>query len=268
MTRLHVRHTTTYAFDGGPTSGLQQVRKWPKSGNGQIVHNWSTEITGGKVELSYEDHHNNRIELLSFTSGVDELTIVSDGEVEVEDQAGVVGPHRATAPLWLYSRPTRLTKAGTGIRSVMKEAAGDAPLHRLHSLMEVISSKVTYEVGASHPDWTAEEALAEGKGVCQDHSHVFIAAAREMGHPARYVSGYLMLDDRVEQDAMHAWAEAYINDLGWVGFDASNGISPDARYVRVATGLDYRDAAPVRGVRSGQAVEALTVEIEVAEQNQ
>ncbi|MEL6690861.1 MAG: transglutaminase family protein [Pseudomonadota bacterium] len=268
MTRLSIRHTTTYNFDGGASVGLQQVRKWPKSGNGQIVHFWETQITGGKVELTYDDHHNNRIELLSFDAGTTELSIVSEGEVDVEDNAGVVGPHRATAPLWLYDRPTPRTRSGPAIRALIKETAGETLLDRLHSLMEHVASHVTYEVGSSEPTWTAEEALAAGKGVCQDHAHVFVGAAREMGLPARYVSGYLMMDHRTDQEAMHAWAEAYVADLGWVGFDPSNGISPDARYVRVATGLDYSDAAPIRGIRKGNCREALSVEIQVAEQPQ
>ncbi|MEL6549857.1 MAG: transglutaminase family protein [Pseudomonadota bacterium] len=268
MTRLFIRHVTSYQFAGAGTRGLQQVRKLPKSGNGQLVHRWDTIMDGGRVELVFDDEHHNRVELLSFDTEADTLTITSEGEVEVADQAGVVGPHRAAAPLWLYTRPTKMTQTGAGIRTLLKDISGEEPLDRLHALNKATAEAVTYEVGASEPDWAAEDALKAGKGVCQDHAHVFIAAAREMGLPARYVSGYLMLDDRIEQDAMHAWAEAYLEGLGWVGFDPSNGISPDPRYVRVATGLDYREAAPIRGVRSGDAREALSVAIEVAEQPQ
>ncbi len=92
---------------------------------------------------------------------------------------------------------------------------------------------------------------------------MFIAAARQMGFPARYVSGYLMMDDRVEQAASHAWAEAHVKGLGWVAFDAANGISPDERYVRTAVGRDYRDAMPVSGIRLGAADERLDVRITV-----
>jgi transglutaminase-like putative cysteine protease len=102
--------------------------------------------------------------------------------------------------------------------------------------------------------------------VCQDHAHIFIAAARSMGYPARYVSGYLMMEDRVHQDASHAWAEVHVDPLGWVGFDVSNGISPDTRYVRVATGLDYAEAAPVSGLRFGNGGEAMSIDIQVAQQ--
>jgi transglutaminase-like putative cysteine protease len=102
--------------------------------------------------------------------------------------------------------------------------------------------------------------------VCQDHAHIFIGAARERGIPARYVSGYLMMNDRIEQEATHAWAEAHIEGLGWVGFDVSNGICPDPRYVRVATGSDYRDAAPVTGISIGTADQVLTVGVAVEAQ--
>ena len=94
----------------------------------------------------------------------------------------------------------------------------------------------------------------------------FNAPARARGVPARYVRGYLMLKDRVEQDAGHAWAEAMVEGLGWVGFDISNGISPDPHYVRVATGRDYRDAAPVTGIRYGAHDETLHVKLAVAQQ--
>ncbi|CAN0590340.1 unnamed protein product, partial [Ectocarpus sp. 12 AP-2014] len=102
--------------------------------------------------------------------------------------------------------------------------------------------------------------------VGQDHAHIFVTAARHMGYPARYVSGYLMMDEQVEQNASHAWAEAYVDGLGWVGFDVSNGQCPDARYVRVATGLDYSQAAPISGMRFGDGLESMRVSLMVEQQ--
>jgi transglutaminase-like putative cysteine protease len=130
----------------------------------------------------------------------------------------------------------------------------------------VVRGQIDYRVGTTQVETTAEEALASGAGVCQDHAHVFIAAARAMEVPARYVSGYLMMDDRVDQEATHAWAEAFVEGLGWVGFDVANQISPDPRYVRVATGRDYRDAAPITGVSFGAAMEELHVMLAVEQQ--
>lgn len=264
--RLKISHVTRYSFDHPAGYGLQQLRKTPKSTHQQTVLNWTTRVEGGRKELSFEDHHHNTVELVSFEKGTTTLVVTSVGEVEIVETHGVVGRHIGPAPLWLYRRMTPRTRAGPGLRALLRGLPDGEDLDRLHGLMAAVRDAVAYEVGASQPDWSAEEALAEGRGVCQDHTHIFIAAARELGFPARYVSGYLMLDARVEQDAMHAWAEAHVDGLGWVGFDPSNGISPDARYVRVATGLDYADAAPVTGTRYGGSGEALAVAIEVAQQ--
>ena len=136
----------------------------------------------------------------------------------------------------------------------------------LHNLSTTISERVGYETGQTHVNTTAEEAAAAARGVCQDHAQIFISAARTIDVPARYVSGYLMMNDRTEQEATHAWAEAWVQGLGWVGFDVSNGISPDPRYVRVATGRDYRDAAPITGISFGPAAEQLTVSLAVEQQ--
>ena len=263
---LKISHTTRYEFSDPVHYGLQQVRKTPKSTHQQNILAWSTEIVGGRKELSFEDHHNNTVELVSFDRDAMTLVIASSGEIEIEETHGVIGRHLGPAPLWLYQRETALTQAGQGVNGLVRQAEGGDDVGRLHALMHVIRDNVAYEIGASEPDWSAETAVAMGRGVCQDHTHVFLAAARQMGFPSRYVSGYLMLNDRVDQAAMHAWAEAHVESIGWVGFDVSNGISPDVRYVRVATGLDYSEAAPVTGTRIGGASEELDVRIQVAEQ--
>lgn len=264
--RLKIHHSTKYSFGEPVHYALQQVRKTPKSSETQVITQWTTRVVGGKKELVFEDHHRNLTELLSIDREAQALEIISEGEVELRGATGVIGRHLGPAPLWYYQNSTPLTEAKTGARALIR-ALEDAPdLERLHALSQAIRGLVAYEIGVSQPDWTAEDTLAAGHGVCQDHTHVFLAAARALDFPARYVSGYLMLDDRTSQEAMHAWAEAYLDGLGWVGFDISNGISPDERYVRVATGLDYRDAAPVSGTRIGGASEALHVQIDVAQQ--
>ncbi|QQA41899.1 transglutaminase family protein [Pelagovum pacificum] len=264
--RLKISHTTRYAFERPVSYGFQQLRITPKPVRAQSVLHWTTTIFGGTKELAYEDYNNNRVELISFDRHVEELTIRAEGEVEIAETHGVVGPHFGPAPLWLYQRTTKRTRAGAGCRALLKQVEGDTLLSRLHFLSALILDEVAYETGSSTSDSSAEDAITEGKGVCQDHAHIMIACAREMKLPARYVSGYLMLDDRTAQEATHAWAEAYLEGLGWVGFDVSNGISPDIRYVRVATGMDYAEAAPITGTRVGGEGESLSVEIEVAQQ--
>jgi transglutaminase-like putative cysteine protease len=175
----------------------------------------------------------------------------------------VTGPHRGFAPLWLFCRETSLTTGAEGILALVEEVGtGGGDIERLHRLMKLIGERVAYRPGATTAETSAEAALAQQSGVCQDHAHIFIAAARRMGYPARYVSGYLMMDV-VDQAASHAWAEAHVGNLGWVAFDATNGISPDERYVRLATGCDYREASPVSGILLGQAQEHLAVHITV-----
>ena len=264
--RLSIHHVTSYRFAEPVRFGLQQVRKTPKTTPYQTVLHWRTEVTGGRKELVFEDHHNNTTELVSFDSATERLDVLSAGEVAVRDTHGVVGAHRGPAPLWLYERVTPRTEARERVRALLRELPPGSELDRLHRLCAMIGAAVPYETGVSEPTWSAEETLAAGRGVCQDHAHVFIACARQLGLAARYVSGYLLMDGQSDQTAMHAWAEAWIAELGWVGFDVSNAISPDARYVRVATGLDYSDASPVTGTRVGGQAETLGVEISVVEQ--
>ena len=136
----------------------------------------------------------------------------------------------------------------------------------MHALLGAIYRDVTYEVRATTVGTSAIEAFRQRRGVCQDLSHIFIAGARHLGVPARYVSGHLARSDGVvEQEASHAWAEALVDGLGWVGFDPANGICPGERHVRVACGFDYLSCAPVRGARRGGGAEKLTVQLTVEE---
>ena len=267
LMHLRIAHTTTYTYDAPVTYGLQQIRLTPKSHGAQTVLSWSTKVTGGKKQLSFEDAHRNTVDLISSDPGTTEIVVRCEGEVEVRDNSGVTGPHAGFMPLLMFERTTPATKPGPLSRKLVAELDRDAPaLARLHALSQAIHDAVIYETGSSEIGWGAEDVLAAGCGVCQDHAHVFIACARLMGVPARYVSGYLMMDDRVVQDATHAWAEAWLPELGWVGFDISNAISPDTRYVRIATGLDYFEAAPVSGMRFGASGERMSVTVEVQQQ--
>lgn len=265
--RLRISHTTTYEYDEPVAYALQQVRLTPKSHGAQSVINWKTEVTGGRKQLSFEDANRNTVDLISFDAGTRRIVVRCEGEVEVRDTQGIIGQHAGFMPLWIFDRTTPLTKAGPLSRKIIQSVdATLGPLARLHALSSAIHGAVGYETGRSEITWGAEDVLEAGIGVCQDHAHVFIACARAMGFPARYVSGYLMMNDRIAQEATHAWAEAWVADLGWVGFDVSNAISPDERYVRIATGLDYSEAAPVSGTRYGVGGERMTVALEVQQQ--
>jgi transglutaminase-like putative cysteine protease len=268
---LAIRHTTHYAFSEPVMHALQRLRLTPKATQGQRIIEWQMHFDNAHAELSYDDQHFNHVTLIGVEPGAREVTVTCEGIVETEDNAGVIGRHSGHLPLWSFLRQTPLTRPGAKLRALLREAGvqgaaaeGRAPLDFLHTLSGLIRDRIAYEAGRTHAATTAEEAVQHGYGVCQDHAHIFIGAARASGIPARYVSGYLLMDDRIHQEATHAWAEAHVEGLGWVGFDVSNGISPDPRYVRVATGSDYRDAAPVTGISYGAAEEVLRVGVAVA----
>jgi len=261
--RLKISHTTEYLYDEPVPYSLQRLRLTPIDGPGQKVLNWAITVDGAKIEAGYADQYGNRTELVSVEGAEHTIRIVASGEVETEDRAGVYGPHQGFCPLWLFLRETARTKPGKLIRELARNLKGDSELAEMHALMEEIHETVAYTPGTTNTETTAEEALAAKTGVCQDHAHIFISAARLLDIPARYVSGYLLMENTTEQVATHAWAEAHLPGLGWVGFDAANKICPDDRYVRIASGLCYRDCTPVSGMRIGPAGENLKVSLTV-----
>jgi transglutaminase-like putative cysteine protease len=265
--RLAIRHTTRYRFTEPVSHGLQRLRLTPKETQGQTIIDWAMEYEGAREELSYEDQHHNHVTLVSVLEGARDVVITCRGTVSTEDKAGVIGQHAGHLPLWAFLGHTPLTRPGPRIRQLLASVErGEGLVPTLHNLSTAIREHVVYDTGHTEVDTPAEDACLAGHGVCQDHAQIFIAAARALEIPARYVSGYLMMDDRIEQEATHAWAEAWVQGLGWVGFDISNGISPDPRYVRVATGRDYRDAAPVTGISFGAMTEELSVHLAVEQQ--
>lgn len=265
MMRLHVDHVTTYRYDAPVKYGLQQLRLTPKPCTGQHIIDWDISVEGGKKELSFADQFGNHVDLISTQAGAEEIVIRSSGEVETSATGGVLGPHTGFMPLWAYTCETPLTKAGPRIRALLREldANFDSDIARAHALSALITRHAIYKTGTTDTLTTGEQALEDGSGVCQDHAHIFIAAMRLLGHPARYVSGYLMINDRENQDATHAWAEAHLDGIGWVGFDVSNGYSPDERYIRIATALDFKGATPISGMRYGAAHENMIVRLQV-----
>jgi transglutaminase-like putative cysteine protease len=261
---LHISHTTRYAYDTPVSYALQRLHLRPQSNIMQTVLDWTVTVDGGVIELTCEDHHGNVIDLVNTDRGATELTVTASGTVRTHDRAGVMGKVYGAAPLWHFMQDTALTKPSKDIRALARplKSATDT-LGACHALSAQILAAVPYLIGQTYTNTTADQALTGGAGVCQDHAHIMIAVARYAGFPARYVSGYLKLDDRIDQDASHAWAEVHLPTLGWVGFDVSNGISPDERYARLAIGCDASDAAPVKGMRLGDGDESLIVTLQV-----
>jgi transglutaminase-like putative cysteine protease len=266
--RIRVAHTTRYAYDAPARAILQALRLTPQPHEGQHVVWWRIE-TDADVRLRPEhDVFGNIVHMLQAERPGQELGVRVEGEIDTTDTHGVVrGAVERLTPA-LYLRETELTRAGPELGAFAQEAVlGAEPgrLAQLHALMAAIHQGITFDTRATNSQTTAEEALRDKRGVCQDMAHVFIAAARSLGAPARYVSGHLVHRDVSEQEAAHAWAEAFVEDLGWIAFDPANGVCATEAYVRVAVGLDYLGAAPVRGAVYGGVKERMTVSLSVTD---
>jgi transglutaminase-like putative cysteine protease len=266
--QLSVHHTTTYTYAEQARRVIQLLRVTPSSFAGQAVLDWRIDVDVDAKLREGRDGYGNVIHMLYVDALTRSLSITVAGRVLTEDRAGVVQGLPHDLPPGVFRRETPLTVGGPAIAAIaarLRRGRGGT-LERLHGLAGWLQSNVRFDTEATEVETTAEQAASAGHGVCQDFTHIFIAACREAGLAARYVSGHLFRRDGMHfQEAAHAWAEAWVEDLGWVAFDAVNGISTDDAYIRVACGLDYRDAAPIAGARSGGGEEQLSVEVRVSE---
>lgn len=265
--RIRITHETNYRYQP-PASGLIQIlRLTPRDHTGQYVVNWRVDVSGDQRLQQDEDAFGNITHTFTADGPLDALRVAVEGEIETQDTAGVVRDTVERFPPSLFLRTTPLTHADDAITGFAEECRRETPsdpLTLVHTLSKRLREMMTFDVEGTETKTPAADAFQLRRGVCQDYAHILIAACRTVGVPARYVSGYLRRSDGVDaQTAGHAWFEAHIPDLGWVGFDAANGLAPTDAYVRVAIGLDYLGAAPVRGTRFGGGSEQLDVSIYV-----
>jgi transglutaminase-like putative cysteine protease len=265
---IAIRHVTHYAYDTVGSFAVQRLRLTPSDNQSQRVLGWRIEAEGIEQAASYVDGFGNRVHLVTHARPYETLSFVASGEVETRDCGGVIGHCGEVANPRVFLRATPRTDSSAAIDRLADGLRDRAPLERLHLLMEEIAKRVAYEADATHAGTSAAEAFAAGHGVCQDHAHIFIAAARRLAIPARYVTGYLHVEGEPTAVAHHAWAEAWLDDLGWVGFDPANHICPTERYVRLACGFDAASAAPITGTRKGGGTETLRVDVVVRQQQQ
>lgn len=266
--QLKVRHTTHYRYQVPASYAVQRLLLTPLDFASQKVRSWTIEAPGIAKSLSYRDAFGNIVHVVTTSGTIEEFTVVAHGVVEASDAAGVVRGLACPMPETVFLRHTKATLPNreiVAIADAARESGGDL-IAQMHVLMHDIRSRIAYEIGATTAHTTAAEALAEGRGVCQDHAHVFLAAARHMGLPSRYVTGYIVTGDGNNATASHAWAEVLIPKLGWTGFDAANGVCPTEQYVRVAAGLDASGVVPVMGNRRGGEAETMAVEVNVTAQ--
>jgi len=263
--RIRVVHETVYQYDNPARNLIQMLRLTPRDHDGQHVRSWRIEPTVDGRLSRREDGFGNIVHVFSADGPEEALAIRVVGEVETTETHGVMRGTAEWLPDPFYLRESRFAVADEAIRTFAEDAAGGAKdrLDQLHRLLAGVHQTVDYAPGPTGTATTAAEAFALRKGVGQDLAHVFIAAARHLEIPVRYVSGYCWRPDAPEQEAGHAWVEARVPDLGWVGFDPAHGIAVTDAHLRVTIGLDYLDAAPVRGSRTGGGTETMTVRVRV-----
>jgi transglutaminase-like putative cysteine protease len=272
--RIRISHATTYHYDTPPTGVTQIMRLTPRNHDGQYVVDWRIDLSQDCLMHQHEDAFGNITHSFTAEGPFNELSVTVDGEVETQDMHGLVNGAIERFPPALFLRETELTQADAAIAEFAESTRAGAgqsvdTLALLHKLLNGLNHEITFDTDPTHTATTAAEAFTLRRGVCQDLTHIFIAAARQLGIPARYIGGHFYRADGVTaQDAGHAWAEAHVENLGWVGFDPTNGISTTDAHVRVAMGLDYLGAAPVRGTRYGGSGEILKVAVYVDQARQ
>jgi transglutaminase-like putative cysteine protease len=266
--RIQINHLTTYSYEQPVRYGIQELRLTPRETHGQKVLEWQIDAPGIDGAPGWIDAWGNTVRLTNQTRERSEVSIGVKGTIETNSTDGIVGILQGENTSRLFVRFTPLTEPGPGITRIAERLRGRHRDHvaLYHAMMEELREELTFDTTRTHSETTAAEAFKNGHGVCQDFSHIFISICRILGQPARYVTGYLVMDDAGNvADAHHAWVEAEVAGLGWVGFDPTNGISPDEKYVRLACGLDASSAAPIRGIRRGRGNEILNVSVTVSQ---
>jgi transglutaminase-like putative cysteine protease len=264
--RIRVSHDTTFAYAQPTRSIIQNLRLTPRSFDSQYVTRWRVSVDIDATLRLGDDSLGNVVHSLSHARPVERFTVSAVGEVETTDAVGVVRGAVETLPPQMFLRDSAAAQANGALREFASTAiAGSSEtLERLHRLMGALHEEMTLDPDASSASRAgAGEALALKKGGARDFAHAFIACARWLNIPARYVSGYALGAEGEASPGLTAWAEALSPGLGWVAFDAVNDVCPSDNYVRVAIGFDALSAAPFRVSHGGGADETVTAAVRV-----
>jgi transglutaminase-like putative cysteine protease len=277
-----IRHVTRFRYSQPVHESVMELRMQPRSEAAQSLRNFQI-VTNPRAQLyAYTDYLGNAVYHFNVLRAHEELRIDVQAVVEIAPRAA---PPEAADPLeWQryngynltdehfdliepsrFARPSRRLAEFAAAHDLSKPE-GD-PLTALRKLNKTIFDAFDYEVGVTEVHSPIDHALGEKRGVCQDFAHIMIAIARGWGIPTRYASGYLHHrrkgQDRSGDDATHAWVEAYLPSLGWLGFDPTNNIEAGERHIRVAVGRDYADVPPTRGTFKGDAESELAISVAV-----
>lgn len=264
--RFEITHVTSFEYSAPIAETVMEMRLRPLDGAGQRCVDFHLEVEPRVRLRSYRDGYGNQVHYFNLLRLHPRLRVTSRASVETG-----LPVHRDGRPDALVLDFLRFRPPAGDVPGVRKLAAAHLPAGpepaaveaALDGLALAISRDFLYDPAVTNVYSSVEEVLALRAGVCQDFAHLFIAAARALGVPARYVSGYIYVpgEGGLTEGASHAWAEAWVSGKGWLGYDATHPIRAGANHVRVAVGRDYRDAAPTRGVYVGSATGTMDVSV-------
>ncbi|MFZ6655737.1 transglutaminase family protein [Undibacterium sp. TJN19] len=264
--QLFIRHQTIYRYSAPLTYTIQQLRLTPRAEILQHAISWQIKVAG--IRHPYTDAYGNQSHMLTITGPHDEVAIIAEGLVESGmPYQGRITDKDTFSPL-VFTVPTRLTEPTRAILDFAHAHLPDVGKTSTSALLNLaahIRGAVEYQTGATIVTTSASDALQLGRGVCQDHAHLFLACCHARGIPARYVSGYIDPESTSHAES-HAWVDVWVEDsdyTGWVSIDVTHACLMTDAYCRLAIGRDYDSAAPVRGVRRGGGTETLSVDVQV-----
>lgn len=263
--KLRIEHITTFSYDLPISEAYTEMRLAPMDIGGQrrTAFRLRTEPSGEVTR--YQDRYQNEVHYFDVLQSHQQVQVTALSEVLTAE--AFVDEQTALSPLDQFDYLT-LTPYASGHELIHDLAEANVivgnKLATAHALMTAVNQAIQYERGATSVKTTADEALQLGKGVCQDYAHVMLAACRISGLPARYVSGYLYSPNAPEM-ASHAWVDVFVTEYGWRALDPTHNCPQDEKYVRVATGRDYADVSPTRGIYKGNAKEKMEVAVQVSE---
>jgi transglutaminase-like putative cysteine protease len=267
--RLGIVHTTRYRYTGPIAESVMEVRLRPMDGVGQRCLDFALELSSGIKPRGYVDGYGNNVHYFNLVKPHTGLTITSRSTVETGLGHEMQQGEDLVQDFLRFRSPA---KDVAGVRELAREHAisrpgsAEATEQALDELTLAISRDFAYDRAVTTVFSSVDEVLELRAGVCQDFAHLFIAVARAMGVPARYVSGYIHLPgDKGETTASHAWGEAWVPGKGWIGYDATRPVRTSEDHVRLAVGRDYSDAAPTRGIYVGSATGSMKVHVRTRE---
>jgi transglutaminase-like putative cysteine protease len=266
--RLLIQHQTEYRYTEPQARVVQLLRMTPSSHIGQNIVDWRIDVDCDARLKHSTDGFGNIVSMLYLAGPVERIGLRVTGEVLTEDRAGAVSGAIDPLPSAVYRRATELTAPCDALLDLLRDhdgANGDA-LSRIHDLNSAVCRLFPCKEHRSTEVRSVGEVLDVRSGCSMDMAHVLIAAARAGGFPARFVTGYIYRDDPDcgHREAPHFWAEIDVPEFGWIGFDPANDMCPNDHYVRIAQGLDFRDAAPISGARVGGGHEVLAIGVDVS----